>query len=405
MALNFPNSPTNGQIYTDTSSGNRWSWDAANTAWISTSTFTQTITVSSTQPGSPVVGQLWWNQDYGRLLVYYNDGTSSQWVDASPSDYTSALAYAQANAAFSQANTALANTSGTFAGTLITTSNVVVGAGTSNVSLSTAAISVNSVNLSFPGCGRLNYTNANTVTYVPYNGNVIKIAGSLYTIPSAGITGTRTNCYINGVAGQTLSANTTYYAYAFNNSGTPTLDFSTTGHSTDTSTNNCGVECKSGDNTRTLVGMVYAFSNAFYDDNRRLVLSWFNRQQKTIYVNGGGNFTTTSTSMTLVTPANYGTYVPIMLNWSDMPTNMTYACQINNTGAYGLNALFYDNSTSNSFGPGTYAYSSSFNMPAYLGGTLQLSEGFHSYWLGIGASSGSGTVSNLNGNWVGYTWG
>jgi hypothetical protein len=104
MALNFPNSPTNGQIYTDTSSGNRWSWDAANTAWISTSTFTQTITVASTPPGSPVVGQLWWNQDYGRLLVYYNDGTSSQWVDASPSDATGAVAYAQANAAYAAAN-------------------------------------------------------------------------------------------------------------------------------------------------------------------------------------------------------------------------------------------------------------------------------------------------------------
>jgi hypothetical protein len=150
MALNFPNSPTNGQIYTDTQSGNRWVWDSANTAWLSTSTFTQTITVSSTQPGSPVVGQLWWNQDYGRLLVYYNDGTSSQWVDASPSDYTSALAYAQANAAyaaannvnlsapyntanqayitanaaFAKANTGLQNTTFTLAGNLSTTGSV-----------------------------------------------------------------------------------------------------------------------------------------------------------------------------------------------------------------------------------------------------------------------------------------
>jgi hypothetical protein len=132
MALNFPNSPTNGQIYTDGSSGNRWVWDAANTAWISTSTFTQTITVASTAPGTPVVGQLWWNQDYGRLLVYYSDGSSSQWVDASPSDATSALAYGQANtvfgvanAAFGVANTALQNTNVTLAGNLTVTGNVV----------------------------------------------------------------------------------------------------------------------------------------------------------------------------------------------------------------------------------------------------------------------------------------
>jgi hypothetical protein len=135
MPLSFPNSPTEGQIYTDTPSGNRWVWDSANTVWKSTSTFTQTITVASTAPGTPVIGQLWWNQEYGRLLVYYSDGTSSQWVDASPSDYTSGLAYGQANtvfgvanAAFGKANNALANTSGTFAGDLTVSGRLGVGA-------------------------------------------------------------------------------------------------------------------------------------------------------------------------------------------------------------------------------------------------------------------------------------
>jgi hypothetical protein len=132
MALNFPNSPTNGQLYTDSASGNRWTWDSGNTCWVSTSTFTQTITVASSAPGSPVAGQLWWNKDYGRLLVYYTDDNTSQWVDASPSDYTSQLAYNQANtvfgvanSAFAKANNALANTSGvTFEGTLFFTGNV-----------------------------------------------------------------------------------------------------------------------------------------------------------------------------------------------------------------------------------------------------------------------------------------
>ena len=141
MALNFPNSPTNGQLYTDTMSGNSWTWDSANTCWKSTSTYIQTITVASSAPGTPAVGQLWWNQDYGRLLVYYSDGTSSQWVDASPSDYTSGLAYNQANAAYGQANvfvgvygvanaafgvanTALQNTNVTLAGNLTSTGAV-----------------------------------------------------------------------------------------------------------------------------------------------------------------------------------------------------------------------------------------------------------------------------------------
>ena len=117
MALNFPNSPSDGQIYIDGSSGNRWVWDTANTCWKSTSTFTQTITVAATAPGSPVVGQLWWSQDYGRLLVYYSDGTSSQWVDASPSDYTSTLAW-------NTANSALQNTNVTLAGNLTSTGSM-----------------------------------------------------------------------------------------------------------------------------------------------------------------------------------------------------------------------------------------------------------------------------------------
>lgn len=147
MALNFPNTPTDGQVYTDTNSGNRWVWDSANTAWKATSTFTQTITVSSSQPGSPVVGQLWWNQDYGRLFIYYNDGTSNQWVDATLSPDISGIygvanaanlvasaayntansGYVVANAAFGKANTALQNTSGTFAGNLQLTGNVGIG--------------------------------------------------------------------------------------------------------------------------------------------------------------------------------------------------------------------------------------------------------------------------------------
>jgi len=42
------------------------------------------ITVSPTAPTSPAPasGDLWWNSTEGELYVYYNDGTSSQWVAA-----------------------------------------------------------------------------------------------------------------------------------------------------------------------------------------------------------------------------------------------------------------------------------------------------------------------------------
>ena len=38
------------------------------------------VTVSTSAPGSPSSGDLWWDSDDADLLVYYNDGSGSQWV-------------------------------------------------------------------------------------------------------------------------------------------------------------------------------------------------------------------------------------------------------------------------------------------------------------------------------------
>jgi hypothetical protein len=43
------------------------------------------VTISVSPPGSPTAGNLWWESDTGNLYIYYNDGTSSQWVLAVPS--------------------------------------------------------------------------------------------------------------------------------------------------------------------------------------------------------------------------------------------------------------------------------------------------------------------------------
>ena len=42
------------------------------------------VAVSSPAPSNAVEGDLWYDTDDGRLFVYYNDGTTTQWVDASP---------------------------------------------------------------------------------------------------------------------------------------------------------------------------------------------------------------------------------------------------------------------------------------------------------------------------------
>lgn len=43
------------------------------------------IQLAETFPVNPSPGNLFYNSSTGRLFVYYNDGTSAQWVDASPS--------------------------------------------------------------------------------------------------------------------------------------------------------------------------------------------------------------------------------------------------------------------------------------------------------------------------------
>ena len=42
------------------------------------------VTVSATAPAGPSEGDLWWDEDVGNMFIYYNDGSSSQWVEASP---------------------------------------------------------------------------------------------------------------------------------------------------------------------------------------------------------------------------------------------------------------------------------------------------------------------------------
>jgi hypothetical protein len=77
MALNFPNAPDDGDIYEG------YVWNDTIGAWQSTQVGAGSIYTSTTPPVSPTSGDLWWDTDDGKLYVYYDDGTSEQWVDAS----------------------------------------------------------------------------------------------------------------------------------------------------------------------------------------------------------------------------------------------------------------------------------------------------------------------------------
>jgi hypothetical protein len=118
MSFDFPNSPSQGQEYTPIVNGltyvyinTQWvvkdqdapnngltygrknkQWQQVNdqayadapvdgvayvrrnNAWI------PAVQIADVAPSTPYVGQLWWNSTNGNFYLYYNDGTSSQWV-------------------------------------------------------------------------------------------------------------------------------------------------------------------------------------------------------------------------------------------------------------------------------------------------------------------------------------
>ena len=74
--IDFPASPTVGQTFT--AAGVTWTYDGAK--WTLGPSAPNLITVSDTPPPNPSQGALWWESVNGQMYVFYNDGSSSQWV-------------------------------------------------------------------------------------------------------------------------------------------------------------------------------------------------------------------------------------------------------------------------------------------------------------------------------------
>lgn len=131
---------------------------------------------------------------------------------------------------------------------------------------------------------------AGNLKLLPRSGNLLVINGVPCTVPDAGVT----------LPAAGLLATTLYYIYAVATAGVITsLEASTTGHSTDTTAGNKGVEIKTGDSTRSLVGMAYVKTAATFADTaaQRLIASWFNKKS----IAGANPYTSSVT----VTPATY----------------------------------------------------------------------------------------------------
>jgi hypothetical protein len=112
--------------------------------------------------------------------------------------------------------------------------------------------------------------------------------GSLYYVIAAGLTAntfqfstTPGGAAINTSGSQSgvHTLGTVRFIYATASAGVVNaLEASLTGHANSTTTGNNGTEIKSGDDSRSLVGMAFDFGNSWADTTvRRLVRSWFNR--------------------------------------------------------------------------------------------------------------------------------
>jgi hypothetical protein len=75
-ALDFPTSPTNGQIFEN------WIYSSAKQAWQSRPLTPAKTVNSPVAPSSPAAGDQWFNTDTGQLFIYYTDANTSQWVES-----------------------------------------------------------------------------------------------------------------------------------------------------------------------------------------------------------------------------------------------------------------------------------------------------------------------------------
>jgi phage gp45-like len=241
-----------------------------------------------------------------------------------------------------------------------------------------------------PNCGRLGVTGTTTINFYPYQGDLIKINGAIYNIPSGGVTLTNSG----------LAASALYYVYIYNNAGTLTLAVSGTGHARSGTAGNIGVEILSGNDAYTLVGMVWTNASAQFVDNGqfRCCLSWFNRKSQNIGISinnqSNGNINGAYSSMMGSTQA------PILLNWADEVVSYAVDCQCSaNANSIGSLALSFDSTTTNIM-QNQYIYQTTLTWPVTIAGHYPSTEGAHSYFViacgSINATAGTLGMNNTN---------
>lgn len=77
--FDFPASPSNGQMFTPVAGGPSYVFQTP--VWrLAPGGVNSGVWVGDAPPSSPSQGTLWWESDSGNTFIYYDDGSSQQWV-------------------------------------------------------------------------------------------------------------------------------------------------------------------------------------------------------------------------------------------------------------------------------------------------------------------------------------
>ena len=208
-----------------------------------------------------------------------------------------------------------------------------------------------------------------------HNGRFLAINGNLQEIPSAGVS-------LAPAAGDAV-----YYIYAFMDSGTMTLERSATAYAVDAT---AGVTIKSGDATRTLVGMGRILSSAWTHS-----ASWFNRRWRNRSTAFTANRSTASATQVEINSEIRSGF----LVWAGEDVHVAYNANVtcNTSGAAFRTTIRLDGSTILDLGG---QEQSETNGATYGQGggcaVTGLSEGFH--YATIFGMAGGGATSTYSGS-------
>jgi hypothetical protein len=251
------------------------------------------------------------------------------------------------------------------------------------------------LNIKFGQCV-LAKSGANIVLTPKGGGNLITINGLPCSVPAAGVS----------LAATGLSVGTEYNIYAVATAGVVTsLEASTTAHSMSSTTGNVGVEIKTGDDTRSMVGRVRIITGPAFADTitQRFVRSWFNR----IAIRLRGIFTASrSVNATTFTEINTEIRVEFLI-WADEIVQMALNAPVmvvSGTSTYGMATIGFDGVSDFNDQAGTWYGSTSGviqPMMTYAGVKDGLSEGYH-YATVIGKTNVGGNLIGLGDSTGGF---